>query len=134
MALLDCGNKGMIFACYQRFLKGPAMNVNGANNTQQMQQMQMRKMDGSGGGQGQGGMRDIMQSLSNEDRTTLKEQMSSMSMEDRQSMISQMKQVDSTSMTSEEYAQSLLDILNQDQETATTSASSSAAYNFSVYA
>ena len=38
------------------------MNVNASGSMQQMQHMQ--KMDGSGGGKGQGGMKDIMQSLS----------------------------------------------------------------------
>jgi len=113
------------------------MNVDayGANASMQQMQMQMRKMDGSGGGQGmgQGGMKDIMQSLSSEDRATLKDQLSSLSQEDRQSMVEQMKQVDSTNMSSDDYFQSLLDILNQDQQAANTT-NSSAAYNFSVYA
>jgi len=105
------------------------MDVTAASNSQQMQ---MRKMDGSGSAQqGQGGMKDIMQSLSSEDRTALKEQMSSLSQEDRASMVSQMKQVDSTAMTSDEYSQTLLDILNQDK---TTSTSTSTAFNFSMYA
>ncbi len=112
------------------------MNVSAYGATAQMQtqaQMQMRRMDGSGNGQGmgQGGMRDIMQSLAPEDRATMKEQLSSLSQEDRASMVSQMQEVDATSMTSDEYFQSLLDILNQEQ---TTTDTSSAAYEFSVYA
>jgi len=91
----------------------------------------MRKMDGSGGGQGQsGGMRDIMQSLSSEDRDIIKTELSTMSQGERAEMVSQMKQVDSASMTSEEYTQTLLDLLDQDS----TSTTSSAAYDFSVYA
>jgi hypothetical protein len=106
------------------------MDVNATGYTQQMQ-TQMRKMDGSGGGQGQsGGMRDIMQSLSSEDRDIIKTELSTMSQGERAEMVSQMKQVDSASMTSEEYTQTLLDLLDQDS----TSTTSSAAYDFSVYA
>ena len=90
------------------------MNVTGTDSTQQMQ-MQMRKMDGTGGGKGQGGgMKDIMQSLSAEDQTTLKNELQSMSMEDRMAKVSEMKEVDSSKMTDDEYVQTLLDILNQD--------------------
>ncbi len=107
------------------------MNVSssGSMEQMQMQQMQMRKMDGSGGGQGQGGgMRDIMQSLSPEDQDTMKAQMSSMSMEDRMSMVSQMKEVDQTSMSEEDYTQTLLDILNKN------TANDAETEGFSVYA
>ena len=89
---------------------------------------QMRKMDGSGGGQSQGGMRDIMQSLSTEDRATLKEQLSSMSQEERMSAVTQMKEVDATVLSSEEYTKTLLDILNKTDSDETKSDS------FSVYA
>lgn len=106
------------------------MDVNAYSSTQQMQ-TQMRKMDGSGGGQGQGGMRDIMQNLSTEDRNTIKEQLSSMSQEEKASMVSQMKEVDATSMSSEDYTQSLLDILSQDT---TNKNSTSTAFGFSTYA
>ena len=93
-----------------------------------MQQMQMRKMDGSGGGQGQGGMKDIMQSLSTEDRATLKEQLSSMSMQERMSAVGQMKEVDASALSAEDYTKALLDILTQsDTNTAETE-------GFSVYA
>jgi len=98
--------------------------------TGSMEQMQLRQMDGSGGGQGKGGggMKDIMQSLSAEDQDTLKTQMSSMSMEDRMSMVSQMKEVDKTSMSDEDYTQTLLDILDtKNTEDAETD-------GFSVYA
>ena len=74
---------------------------------------QMRKMDGTGGGHGKGGgMKDIMQSLSTEDQAVMKEQMSSMTMDERMAMVSQMKEVDKGSMSSDEYAQTLLDILD----------------------
>jgi len=87
------------------------MNVSGTGSMMQTQ-MHMRKMDGSGGGNGNG-MRDIMQSLSTDERNTLKDQLSSVSEEDRKSLIDQMKEVDKTSMNSEEYFQTLLDIVNQ---------------------
>ena len=95
------------------------MNVSGTGS---MEQMQMRKMDGSGscqgqgggGGGGGGGMKEMMQSLSVEDQTAMKEEMSTMSMDERMAMVSQMKEVDKSSMTDEEYTQTLLDILNQE--------------------
>ncbi len=86
------------------------MNVNGAGS---MEQMQLRRMDGSGTGQGKGGMKEMMQSLSMEDRTALKDELSSMNQEDRMDAISQMKAVDKASMNAEEYTQALLDILDQ---------------------
>ncbi|OHD98685.1 MAG: hypothetical protein A3E21_08530 [Sulfurimonas sp. RIFCSPHIGHO2_12_FULL_36_9] len=98
------------------------------NSNCSMQQTQMRKMDGSGGGQGQGGMRDIMQSLSTEDRATLKEQLSSMSQEERMSAVTQMKEVDATVLSSEDYTKALLDILNK------TTAEETQSDSFSVYA
>jgi hypothetical protein len=108
------------------------MDVSAYGSTQQMQ-TQMRKMDGSGGGQGQGGggMQEIMQSLSSEDRTAMQEQLSSMSQEDRVSTVSQMKEVDATSMTSEDYTQSILDILNQDTSSEDYT---STVFGFSTYA
>jgi peptidyl-tRNA hydrolase len=96
------------------------------NSNCSMQQTQMRKMDGSGGGQG--GMRDIMQSLSTEDRAALKEQMSSLSQSDRMAAVTQMKEVDATALSSEDYTKALLDILNKATAEKTQSDS------FSVYA
>lgn len=75
-------------------------------------QMQMRKMDGSGGGHGQGGMKDIMQNLSSEDKNSMIEQLSSMSKEERSEAVTQMKEVDASVMSSEDYTRTLLDILD----------------------
>jgi hypothetical protein len=105
------------------------MDVSAYGTTQQLQM----QMQGSGNGQGQGGMKDIMQSLSTEDRATMKEKLSSMSQEDRASMVSQMKEVDAASMSSQDYTQTLLDMLNQ-ESTNKKSTSSSAAFGFSTYA
>lgn len=104
------------------------MDVSAYNSNQQIQ---MRKMDGSGDGQGKGGMRDIMQNLSTEDRETMKGQLNSMSKEERASMVSQMKEVDATSMNSQDYTQSLLDILSPDT---TNKKPTSSAFGFSTYA
>jgi len=103
-----------------------------SNGAMQQTQMQMRKMDGTGGGQGNGGMKNIMQSLSQEDRTALKDKMSSMDQTQRQDMVAQMKQVDASTMDSQQYTQSLMDILNQDttQKQTTNTVNST----FSVYA
>jgi len=112
------------------------MNVNSSNGMQQ--QMQMRKMDGSGNGISQGhgaghsnGMKDIMQQLSSEDKTALQEKMSSMSQADRSAMVEQMKQIDAANMSKDEYAKSIMDVV---QQTKTASTTSSPAYNFSTYA
>ena len=99
------------------------------NSSASMQQTQTRAMDGSGQGKGgSGGMKDIMQSLSTDDRATLQEQMKSMSPEERSSKMSQMKEVDSASMSNEDYANTLLDILN------TSTTNTAEANSFSVYA
>jgi len=103
------------------------MNVNATGS---MEQMQLRKMDGTGGGHGKGGsgMREIMQSLPQEDQDALKAKMGEMSMEDRMAMVSQLKEVDKASMSDQEYVQSLLEILDtQSTEEAETD-------GFSVYA
>ncbi len=107
------------------------MAVNSIDGSSQMQQvrMQMRKMDGTGGGQGkgQGGMRDIMQSLSVEDRNSLREQMSSVDQSKRSDIISQMKQIDQSSMSSEDYFQSLLDIINNNTQTSVQASTAASA-------
>ncbi len=100
------------------------MAIDAVNGAGQMQQMQQRKMDGSGGGQGQGGMKDIMQSLSTDDRNALKEKMSSMDQSQRAAMVSDMKTVDQSTMSDQEYTQTLLDILDQNTKKDTTSAAS----------
>ena len=83
------------------------------NTSGQMQQTQMRKMDGTGGGQNQGnGMKDVMQSLSPEDRTAVREQMSNLSEADRKSMKDQLSQIDTESLSSENLAQIMFDMLN----------------------
>jgi len=101
------------------------MNVSGTGSAEQMR---MQMMNGSGGGQGKGGMRDIMQSLSTEDRTSMKESLSSMSEDERITAVTQMKEVDASTMSAEEYTQTLLDILNQDNATEAQTDS------FSIYA
>ncbi len=97
-------------------------------STNQMQQMQMRKMDGSGGGHGQGGMRDIMQNLSTEDKNSMIEQLSSMSQEERMAAVSKMKQVDASAMSAEDYTKALFAILDKKNTNEAESES------FSVYA
>ena len=101
------------------------MNVNATGS---MEQMQMRKMDGSGGGQGKGGMQDIMQSLSTEDQALMKEQLGSMTMEERMTAVSQMKEVDKAAMSDQEYVQTLLDLID------TSTTNEAEADGFSVYA
>jgi len=87
-------------------------------------QMQMRKMDGTGGGQGQGGgMKEMMQSMSPEDRTAFREQMSSMSETDRKSMKDQMAQMDTSKLSSEELSQELMNMLLEYQNTASKNTS-----------
>ncbi len=100
------------------------MNVS-ANGS--MEQMQMRRMDGSGNGQGNGGMRDIMQNLSAADQSTMKEQLSSMSMEDRMATVTQMKELDKASMSDQEYVQTLFDLIDA------TNTNNAQTDGFSVY-
>jgi len=96
------------------------MTINGSGSMQQMQQqMQMRKMDGTGGGHGmqkgggsENGMKDVMQSLSEEDRTTLQNELNNISSDDKNSIKEQLKSIDSSSMSSEEYFSSLMDVVN----------------------
>ena len=88
--------------------------------TGQMQQMQMRKMDGSGRGQGQG-MGAVMQSLPTDDRKDIRDQLQSMSEEDRMSAVQQIKQLDVTSMSSDDLLSSINDILNPTDKTQNSS-------------
>jgi len=101
------------------------MNVNATGS---IEQMQMRKMDGSGGGNGKGGMKDIMQSLSTDDQAIMKEKLGSMSMEERMAMVSQMKEVDKASMSDQEYTQTILDLID------TSNTNEAETDGFSVYA
>jgi hypothetical protein len=61
-------------------------------------------------------MKSIMQSLSSEDRVQLQEQMSALPQEDRKAAISQMKEVDPTAISSDEYLQSLLDMITPKED------------------
>jgi len=101
------------------------MNVNATGS---IEQMQMRKMDGSGGGNGKGGMKDIMQSLSTDDQAIMKDKLGSMSMEERMAMVSQMKEVDKASMSDQEYTQTILDLID------TSDTNEAETDGFSVYA
>lgn len=103
------------------------MNVSGNTSIEQAQ-MQMRKMDGSGAGQGKGGMKSMMEGLSVEDQDALKKEMSSLSMEDRMAKMSEMKEVDKVSMNDEDYVLTLLEILD------TTATNKAETDSFSVYA
>lgn len=82
-------------------------------STNQMQQMQIRKMNGSLGSHGQGGMRDIMQNLSTDDKNSLIEQLSSMDKEQRMESVSQMKEIDASAMNMEEYTKAIFAILDK---------------------
>jgi hypothetical protein len=107
------------------------MEISSTSQMQQMDQLQLQKRDGSGGGQGKGGgMGDIMQSLSSDDKAQLQDQMSSLSPADRQAKMNEMKQVDSTSMSSEDYVDTLMDIIGGDEE----ETSSADAYITEAYA
>ncbi len=92
------------------------------NSTSSMQQMGM--------GNGSGKMSDIMQSLSQDEKVQLRDKMSNLSMEDRQSVISQMQEVDKSSGASEDYLQTLLDMIDSSGKGETKTSSTS----FSVYA
>ncbi len=106
------------------------MQVNGSNSAYQYQyQNQMRRMDGSGGGVGNGGPRGggmgaIMQTLPSEDQSAIQEQMSSLSQTDRVAAMDQIRQLDTSSMSSDEVTQSIMDILNPTPTTSTQESTS----------
>lgn len=112
------------------------MNVNATGAMTQMQtQMQMQKMDGTGQGQGahkgQGGangMKDIMQSLSPEDRATFSEQLQSMSQEEKSAIKDELKSIDATSMDSGSYLEALMNVVSG------TSSESTESFVTEVYA
>jgi len=77
-------------------------------------QTQMRKMDGSGDGghHGKGGMGQVMQSLDSTQRVEIQEELSLLSQEDRKSVVEQIKEVDTTTLSSEDLMTSILDIID----------------------
>ncbi len=88
------------------------MNNIQTGQTNQMQ-MQMRKMDGTGEGQMKNqGMKEVMQNLSSEDQKTIQGLMQQIPQSDRMSVKDQLKSVDSSSMTNDQYMQTLLNILD----------------------
>lgn len=94
------------------------------NSSEHMQQTQMRKMDGTGGGQGQGGgMKEVMQSMSSEDRTAFREQIAALSEVDRKTIKEQMSKIDISTLSSETLAQTLTDMLSSLQSSSLTEAS-----------
>jgi len=83
------------------------------STSQMQQQMHIRKMNGAGSAQGRGGMSDIMQNLSNEDKNSLIEQLSSMDKEQRMQKVAEMKELDASSMSAQDYTKALFDILDK---------------------
>ncbi len=89
------------------------MTVSGSGAMNRMQMQQMGGGMGMGRGQGGGnGMRDIMQQLSPDQRTELKTQMQSLSESDRQSLVNEMKQVDSSTLSSDAYYETLMSMVS----------------------
>lgn len=80
------------------------------------QQMQMKKMDGSGGN----GMREIMQSLPQEERSSFREKLSLLSSEDRQSFKADMAAIDTASLSSQDLSKALFDLLATYEKPQTT--------------
>jgi len=75
-----------------------------------MYQYQMQKIDSAGQ---QGGMSDIMQNLSQDQRIGLREQMNLLDQSDRKNVIEEINQIDSATMSPEEYYKMLIDIVNR---------------------
>ena len=100
------------------------MQVNGMG----MQGMH-QYMYGASNAKGNSQMKEIMQSLSPEDRQTIRTQLQSLSPQDRQNYVSQITQLDYQNMSSSELASSIMDILGT--STQTTSSTTS---NLSIYA
>lgn len=107
------------------------MNV---NSTAAMQQTQLRKMDGTGGGQGQGGMGRMMKetlSLLPEDiQADIKALMQTLEPSARQDTMKEMIQIETSNMTVEDLTAAIMDLF-QPSETAEKSSFPS---SFSVYA
>lgn len=76
-----------------------------------MQLIEIQKTHSSGNNIG--GMRDIMQSLSTEDKNKMIEQLSLMHKEERSKIVAQMKDIDASSLNEQEYSQALLDMLKK---------------------
>jgi len=95
-----------------------------------MYQYQMQNMESSATGAGQqGGLSDIMQNLSQDQRIGLREQMNLLDQSDRKNVIEEMSQIDSATMSPEEYYKMLIDIVNRQVPPTTTVQSL-----FSIYA
>ncbi len=87
------------------------MNVGATGSMQQVYGVQGQ------GQQGQGGMmKEIMQQIPQEDRSSLREKMQSMSETERKDMMSQVNELDTANMSIDELTASLLDIFNTDTE------------------
>jgi len=97
------------------------MNVGAMGGTQNM--YQYGKQGGTQGGQN-AQMKDLMQSLSQEDRQALKDQLQGMSQTDRKSMVDQISQLDYTEMSSDELLSSIDSILNPSSTTDNQNSSS----------
>ena len=94
------------------------MQVGGVNQGQ-MIQTQMRKMDGSGGGHGAGGMKDIMQNMSDTDKTAFKDKMSEMTPEAKTAFkdeLSAMKD-ELMAMTPEDLGLALISMMDENSLT-----------------
>jgi len=102
------------------------MQVNGVG-TQNMYQYRY------GISNGNSTMKDIMQSISPEDREAIKTQLQSLPKKDRQSYISQITQLDYTNMDSSQLTASIMDIIGNSTQTSTLSISNDES-TFSTYA
>ncbi len=88
--------------------------------------MQQMHRYGASQGNGQNGqMREIMQSLSPEDRESVRSQMQSLSKTERQNLVDQIKQLDYANMDSSQLTQSIMDLIGGSTQTQTTSYDSS---------
>lgn len=81
------------------------MQVNASQNMYQMREMN------SGGNGKNNGMKDIMQSLPQEERAAFREQLSSLSPEERQSFKTEASTIDKTSLSSEEFSKTISNLL-----------------------
>ncbi|MGE0739617.1 hypothetical protein [Sulfurimonas sp.] len=90
------------------------MQVNASQNM-----YQMHGANGSGNGNNNG-MRDIMQSLPQEQRSAFREQLSSLSPEERQSFKTEASAIDKTSLSSEEFLKNINDLLASYQSSQAT--------------
>ena len=110
------------------------MQVRAINQNQYMNQMhQMNQVRGQGNGQGQGGgpkgMGAVMKNLSQDQREEISSMLQSLPQEDRKSVVEQIKSLDVNNMSQDDLYNSIMNILNPQNDSSVVSASAIDTYD-----